>query len=142
MRKRSPLTYDVGVVENGTVRDDGTLEKVLGPLEAEVMRAVWKAKTPQSVRDVMDRLNRDRRDPLAYTTVMTVMSRLAEKEILRRTSQGRAYLYEAAVPDAAAIAVRSIVRDFGESAVAQFVDEARADPKLLRRLERLLRERQ
>ena len=44
------------------------------------------------------------------------------------------------MPDAAAIAVRGLVRDFGESAVAQFVDEARADPKLLRRLERLLRE--
>ena len=123
------------------MRDDATLEKVLGPLEAEVMRAVWRAKAPVSVRDVLATLNRDRRDALAYTTVMTVMSRLREKEILRRTAQGRAYVYEAAVPDAAAIAVRSIVRDFGESAVAQFVDEARADPKLLRRLERLLRER-
>jgi hypothetical protein len=30
------------------------------------------------------------------------------------------------------------VRDFGEAAVAQFVDEARADPKLLRRLRKLL----
>jgi predicted transcriptional regulator len=115
------------------------LEKVLGPLEAEVMRAVWRTKSPLSVRDVLVSLNRERRDPLAYTTVMTVMSRLAEKEILRRKAEGRAYVYEAAVTDAAAIAVRSIVRDFGESAVAQFVDEARADPKLLRRLERLLR---
>lgn len=123
------------------MRDDGTLEKVLGPLEADVMRAVWRAKAPVSVREVLDSLNRGRREALAYTTVMTVMSRLAEKEILRRTPQGRAYLYEAAVPDAAAIAVRGIVRDFGESAVAQFVDEARSDPKLLRRLERLLRER-
>ncbi|MGH2726600.1 MAG: BlaI/MecI/CopY family transcriptional regulator [Actinomycetota bacterium] len=123
------------------MRDDGTLGKVLGPLEAEIMRAVWAAKKPLSVRDVLDAVNRGQRGALAYTTVMTVMSRLAEKEILRRTQQGRAYFYEAAVPDAAAIAVRGIVRDFGESAVAQFVDEARADPKLLRRLERLLREK-
>jgi predicted transcriptional regulator len=122
------------------VKDDSTLEKVLGPLEADVMRAVWRAKAPVSVRDVFATLNKNRRESLAYTTVMTVMSRLAEKEILRRKAQGRAFLYEAAVPDAAAIAVRSLVRDFGESAVAQFVDEARADPKLLRRLERLLRE--
>jgi len=122
------------------VRDDGTLEKVLGPLEADVMRAVWRAKVPVSVRDVLATLNKSRRESLAYTTVMTVMSRLSEKEILRRKSQGRAFVYEAAVPDAAAIAVRGLVRDFGESAVAQFVDEARADPKLLRRLERLLRE--
>lgn len=123
------------------MKDDGALEKVLGPLEAEVMRAVWAAKKPVSVRDVLAALNRGRKETLAYTTVMTVMSRLAEKEILRRTPEGRAYLYEAAVPDAAAIAVRGIVRDFGDAAVAQFVDEARADPKLLRRLERLLREK-
>lgn len=114
------------------------LEKVLGPLEAEVVRAVWSAKGAVSVRDVLARLNRDRRDALAYTTVMTVMSRLAEKEILRRRQDGRAYLYESAATDAASIAVRNLMRDFGESAVAQFVDEARADPKLLRRLERLL----
>ncbi len=123
------------------MREDDTLEKVLGPLEAEVMRSIWGAKGPLSVREVMERLNRGKREPLAYTTIMTVMSRLAEKEVLRRTPHGRAYLYEAAVPDAAAIAVRNIVRDFGESAIAQFVDEARGDPKLLRRLERLLRER-
>jgi predicted transcriptional regulator len=123
------------------MKDDGALEKVLGPLEAEVMRAVWAAKKPVSVRDVLATLNRGRGDALAYTTVMTVMSRLAEKEILRRKPEGRAYVYEAAVPDAAAIAVRSIVRDFGDAAVAQFVDEARADPKLLRRLERLLRDK-
>ncbi|MGH2725597.1 MAG: BlaI/MecI/CopY family transcriptional regulator, partial [Actinomycetota bacterium] len=121
------------------MRDDGTVEKVLGPLEAEVMRAIWRTKAPVSVRDVLDSLNRRRPDALAYTTVMTVMSRLAEKDILTRTPHGRAYIYEAAVPDAAAIAVRGLVRDFGESAVAQFVDEVRSDPKLLRRLERLLR---
>lgn len=117
------------------------MDKVLGPLEAEIMRALWRAKRPLSVRDVLDRLNRGRGQQLAYTTVMTVMSRLADKEVLRRRSKGRAFLYEAAVPDAAAIAVRSLMRDFGEAAVAQFVDEARADPKLLRRLERLLKER-
>jgi hypothetical protein len=37
-------------------------------------------------------------------------------------------------------AVRNVVRDFGEAAAARFVDEARPDPKLRRRLERLLRD--
>ena len=105
------------------------------------MEVAWGAGAPVSVRAVLERLNEGRRPPLAYTTVMTVMSRLAEKEILRRERDGRGYLYEAAVPDAAAIAVRSVVRDFGEAAVAQFVDEARADPRLRRRLEQLLRDR-
>jgi predicted transcriptional regulator len=116
------------------------LSRVLGPLEAEVMQVMWAAGGRMSVRAVLDRLNDGRDSPLAYTTVMTVMARLAEKDILRRQLDGRGYVYESVVADAAAIAVRSVVRDFGEAAVAQFVDEARADPKLRRRLERLLRD--
>ena len=103
------------------------------------MRVAWAAREPLNVRAVLGRLNDGRTPALAYTTVMTVMARLAEKEILRRRMNGRGYVYEAAVPDAAAIAVRNLVRDFGDAAVAGFVDEARADPKLRARLERLLR---
>jgi predicted transcriptional regulator len=114
------------------------LSKVFGPLEAEVMRVVWKAHAPVSVRDVLAQLNRRRSPLLAYTTVMTVMSRLAGKGVLTREVDGRGYRYAAALPDEAAIAVREVVRDFGEAAIAQFVDEARADPKLLRRLQKLL----
>jgi predicted transcriptional regulator len=113
---------------------------VLGPLETEVMRVVWAANGPVAVRSVLETLNRRRKPALAYTTVMTVLSRLAEKRILTRTRAGRGYLYEAAVPNEAAIAVRGIVRDYGDAAVAHFVDEARSDPELRRRLERLLSE--
>jgi predicted transcriptional regulator len=119
---------------------DEDLSRVLGPLEADVMRYMWSARGPQGVRAVLDALNEGRRPPLAYTTVMTVMSRLAEKEILRRERQGRGYVYEPAVPDAAAIAVRNVMRDFGDAAVASLVDQARVDPRLRQRLERLLRE--
>ena len=112
--------------------------KVLGPLEAEAMEVLWAITRPMSVRDVLDQLNADRVPPLAYTTVMTVLARLAEKGILLRERDGRGYLYQAAVPDAASIAVRGVVRHFGEAAVAGFVDEARADPRLLRRLQKLL----
>jgi predicted transcriptional regulator len=110
-------------------------------LEAEVMEVMWAAGEPRSVRAVLDALNRGRRQPLAYTTVMTVMSRLAEKEILRRKINGRGYLYEAVVSDVAGIAVRDVIRDFGESALASFVEQARSDPKLLKRLERLMQQK-
>jgi predicted transcriptional regulator len=116
------------------------VSRVLGPLEAEVMRALWKARDPMTVRAVLDRVNERRKSPLAYTTVMTVLTRLAEKGILTRRPEGRGFVYEAAVAGPAGIAVREVLRDFGDAAVAQFVDEARADPKLLRRLERLLDE--
>ncbi len=106
------------------------------------MEVVWSAGEPLGVRTVLDVLNSGRRQPLAYTTVMTVMSRLAEKEILRRKMDGRGYLYEAAVSDVAGIAVRDVIRDFGESAVASFVEQARSDPRLLKRLERLMQKKQ
>jgi predicted transcriptional regulator len=115
-------------------------ERVLGPLEAEVMEIVWKTEGPVSVRDLLGQVNHRRRPPLAYTTVMTVMSRLVDKDVLTRSRQGRGYIYEAAVSDQAGIAVRNVMRDFGDEATAQFVEQARGDPETLRRLQRLLAE--
>jgi predicted transcriptional regulator len=112
----------------------------LGPLENEVVRAVWAAGEPITVRALLDRLNKRRRKELAYTTAMTVMNRLVEKGVLRREKQGRGYAYEAVADDAAGLAVHGVVREFGDAAIASFVEEARADPKLLRRLEGLLDE--
>lgn len=104
------------------------------------MELVWGLGRPLTVREVHDRLNAGRGQELAYTTVMTVMARLAEKGVLARRREGRGYVYEAAVADSAAIAVRNVVRDFGEAAMAHFVEEAKADPKALARLRRLLGE--
>jgi predicted transcriptional regulator len=64
-----------------------------GDLEAAVMDVVWDAAGPMTVRKVLEHLNRDR--ALAYTTVMTVMDNLHRKGMLRRTMEGRAWLYEA-----------------------------------------------
>jgi predicted transcriptional regulator len=115
---------------------------LLGPLEAEVMRTLWRSDEPLSVRQLLGQLNGDREQQLAYTTVMTVMNRLTEKGALRRERRGRGYAYEPTAEDAAGLAVQSVVREFGDAALAQFVDQARADPKLLHRLERLLDEEQ
>jgi predicted transcriptional regulator len=108
------------------------------PLESEVMDAVWTASDPVSVREVLDALNERRPEPLAYTTVMTVMNRLATKGVLNRHGERRSYVYEATSTDAAGIAVRDVIRIYGDAAVAHFVDEACADPGVLRRLRALL----
>lgn len=110
----------------------------LGPLETEVMEALWQAGEGITVRAVAESLNRDRHEPLAYTTVMTVMSRLAEKHVLRRHRAGRGYVYEATAPDAAGLAVQDVMRTYGDVALAHFVDAARADPALRRRLRNML----
>ena len=64
-----------------------------GDLEAAIMDVVWIAGTPVRVREVRDRLHRDR--PLAFNTVQTVMENLYRKGWLGRRKDGRAYLYTA-----------------------------------------------
>lgn len=102
------------------------------------MQAIWQARAPVPVRHVLDALNKHRSEPLAYTTVMTVMNRLAAKHVLARRGERRSYVYEATAPDAAGLAVRDVIRTHGDAAVAHFVEQARADPAVLRRLRALL----
>jgi len=64
----------------------------LGPLETEIMEAVWAGESV-TTRDVHQHLLL-RRD-IAYTTVMTVMGILTRKGLLERRMEGRAYLYRA-----------------------------------------------
>ena len=65
----------------------------MGDLEAEVLECVWDLGSA-SVKDV--HLCLLERREIAYTTVMTVMSRLAAKGLLVSRQVGRAYVYEAA----------------------------------------------
>lgn len=102
------------------------------------MDVVWSAGDPVSVREVLEELNRRRAEPLAYTTVMTVMNRLTAKNVLSRDGQRRSYVYEATAADLAGVAVRDVMRIHGDAALAHFVDEARADPEVLDRLRVLL----
>ncbi|MEV6633249.1 BlaI/MecI/CopY family transcriptional regulator [Actinoplanes sp. NPDC051470] len=62
----------------------------LGDLEREVMTQLWESAGPLSVRHVHERL---RGRDLAYTTVMTVLDRLAKKGVVTRERDGRAWLY-------------------------------------------------
>lgn len=63
----------------------------LGDLEREVMTQLWDAGAPLTVRQVHERLSRDR--DLAYTTVMTVLDRLAKKGVVHQQRADRAYRY-------------------------------------------------
>lgn len=67
---------------------------VLGELESTVMAILWGCGAPLSVRDVYARVGIQR--DLAYTTVMTVLDRLAKKGIVHRVLEGRAWLYSPA----------------------------------------------
>ncbi|MDQ3529154.1 MAG: BlaI/MecI/CopY family transcriptional regulator [Actinomycetota bacterium] len=101
------------------------LDGVLGPLESEVMEAVW-TRGDTTVRDVHETLAL-RRD-IAYTTVMTTMSRLAAKGLLIRDTSGLAHHYRAGLSrdEYAYSTVHSVVdwlvNSFPESAISYFLD--------------------
>ena len=69
----------------------------LGETEMEVLQRVW-AMGEASVADVHDSILNAR--PVAYTTVMTVMKKLARKGFLHCDSSGSRYLYTPARPPA------------------------------------------
>lgn len=101
------------------------LEGVLGPLETDVMEAVW-TQGETTVRDVHETLARGRR--IAYTTVMTTMGRLATKGLLIRDTTGLAHRYRPTVSreEYAKSTVHSVVdwlvNSFPEPAISYFVD--------------------
>jgi predicted transcriptional regulator len=73
----------------------------LGDLERAVMDVLWDRPGPATVREVCAAL--DGRD-LAYTTVMTVLDRLAGKGMVERERAGRAWSYRPAAAREAYIA--------------------------------------
>ncbi len=73
--------------------EEPDISQTLGDLERQVFEAV-RAGGVVSVADAVESLHGDGR-LLAYTTVMTVLTRLWQKGFLLRRRQGKAYLYEA-----------------------------------------------
>jgi predicted transcriptional regulator len=65
----------------------------LGETEMEVLHHVWDLGEAR-VNDVRDRILEER--DIAYTTVMTVMKKLAEKGYLTYRKDGRSYVYQPA----------------------------------------------
>lgn len=113
----------------------------LGDLERAVMEDLWALPDDAwgTVRDVHERLA-DR--GLAYTTVMTVMDRLARKDLVVQQRDGRAYRYRARAGRAELTAelMRGTLDDVAAHdrgpALVAFVEEASADD--LRALRRAL----
>ncbi|MDO5678420.1 MAG: BlaI/MecI/CopY family transcriptional regulator [Propionibacteriaceae bacterium] len=62
-----------------------------GELEQRVMELLWASAEPMSVADVHAKLSEERE--LAYTTVMTVLDRLAKKDLVDRELVQRAWQY-------------------------------------------------
>jgi len=118
------------------------IAKVLGHLEADIMEIIWK-KEKVSVREVYEQLKLERE--IAYTTVMTIMSRLAEKQILHKEKQGNAYLYHPAITKAeftenmVVNVLDGLLEDYADTAFSHFLNKIdRKDEAKLKKMEELI----
>ena len=109
--------------------------RAYGALETDVLGVLWDgdgAMTPGEVRHALG-------GDLAYTTVMTVLTRLFEKGLVTRTQKGRAFAYSPAQSrsELAAQRMRDILADAGDraGALTGFVGGlSKRDAELLRRI--------
>ena len=75
----------------------------LGSIEAKLMDLVWQRKN-LTVKTALFQLDAEK--DLAYTTVMTVLARLAQKGLLQKRKEGRGFVYTPAVEKSAFIKER------------------------------------
>jgi len=106
-----------------------------GELEAAVLAVLQDAGSAMSPAEVRERIG----GSLAYTTVVTILSRLHAKGVLERHKAGRAFLY-APVADQPGLAARRMARVLDgeadrEAVLARFVSVlSDSDEELLRRM--------
>lgn len=107
----------------------------MGALEAEVLAALWSADAAATPAEVLDMIGAD----LAYTTVMTTLTRLWHKGLVERERHGRAYVYWPSVSEAelAARRMRAHLEQVAdrEAALSRFVGSlSRKEERILRRV--------
>ncbi len=112
------------------------------PRELDVMSILWDLESA-TVAEVQERLS----DPLAYTTVLSVLRTLREKRYVRHEAEGRAYRYYALVdwPTAGRRELRRLVKKVfkgsPELLLVQLVSDRGMDERELRRLRKQVDER-
>ena len=113
------------------------------PAQLEVLQVIWD-RGPSTAREVMKVLNKPR--PRAYTSVMSLMTIMAEKGLLSQKPRGRAYVYSAKVTRAKTQSrmVRDILcRVFDGSAnalVTQLLQQAKPDSEEMNEIRKTIAE--
>ena len=148
VRRRITITMGLNMVDNNNnssvqeERLNTILRKVLGSLELQVMNFMWQTGQA-TVRQVTEAISR--KQYKAYTTIMTIMVHLVEKGLLKRFKEGKRYRYKVVVSKQEFLQERSksrlqaLVGDFGDIAIAQFLEEIEnIDSNELKRLRNLV----
>lgn len=110
---------------------------LLGPLEQQVMEVLWNSEKPLKPLDVLNNMKGE----YAYTTIMTILKRLTDKNFACRKLAGKAFLYapchckEDFVKSNLSGIFNGLVNSYGKLAIAQFVDTLKSDPSDLKTLQ-------
>ncbi len=109
------------------MRTAGTQRDIPPPLELECLKALW-VLGEANVRGVRQALLPRRK--LAYTTVMTIMDRLARRGAVDRRKVGRSFLYAPVLSRETLrrLAVRELVDAFFGGSEEELVSYLRAQP--------------
>jgi predicted transcriptional regulator len=63
--------------------------------ELEILQVLWR-RGPATARDIVEELNKGRREKLAYNSVLTILNIMHHKGYALRDTSGRSHVYEAA----------------------------------------------
>ena len=128
------------------MKSSNQLSMEFGPLEVQVLEALWERATQSSVHDVQAYI-----PGCAYTTVMTTLDRLFQKGILSREKRGRCFLYNtirtrdeqiASIAESWFATMLPSDSKLASPVLTRFVDAVlKRDEHLLDDLEQLLRDR-
>ncbi len=96
-------------------------ESDLGTAELEVLKALWERRRA-TVRQVLNQLHEQGRR-LAYTTVLTVLTRLEQKGFVKSDKSGMAYVYRPTVTRAKVTKsrLRSLIEQLYDGAAGPLV---------------------
>lgn len=96
-------------------------ESDLGTAELEVLKALWD-HGPATVRQVLERLH-DQGRRVAYTTVLTFLSRLEQKRFVTSDKSDQAYVYRPVVSrqKVTTTRLRSVIEQLYDGAAAPMV---------------------
>ncbi len=114
----------------------------LGDLQLRIMRVLWEGG-PATVAEVQRNLD----EPLAYTTVATMLRKMEDRRLVRHRQQHRRFVYEAAV--SAEAVTRSMADDLVDrlfagnlaDAVSHLLETREVSPDELARLETMIENR-
>ena len=115
----------------------------LGDLQLRIMKVLWN-HGPATVAEVQVQLGGD---PLAYTTVATMLRKMEDRGLVRHHSAGRRFIYTAAVEEgdvSRTMVDRLVNRLFDGSltaAVHHLLESRDVDVEELAELEKLIRQR-